>query len=224
MSHAAETLAILPALGGVDVTGSDKARAAFAILIQAVLESPSNAQAVPADPLKCPNCSTDCMIERSPYCGDACKEEAAYVRRLRGALSEAVIADPERQALFGELFWRLLGGGYPGRQELITDRARKEVFTKANGKCSTCGAPAETMDHITTGCNRAINLRAVCHACSITIPFGETDFLSLETTAAKIELLASRISANAPIRASDDPENWDWRAFVNLRRNAIRGE
>lgn len=105
----------------------------------------------PHGPSACPNCGSPVLSERSPYCGSACKEEAAFVRQLRVGLMEGTIVDEDRQIALGEKLWHVLGGGYPRRQSLIFPKSLEKVIRRAQGHCESCGAVATTVDHIGSG-------------------------------------------------------------------------
>ncbi|HWA84088.1 MAG TPA: hypothetical protein VG820_11665 [Fimbriimonadaceae bacterium] len=107
-------------------------------------------EAVTADPSTCPNCGKPSLFDRSPYCGDACKEEAALVRQFRNALEEGSIAGEERQAALGQKLWHVLGGGYPRRVALIPPKGIAKVIAR-DGKCMLCGGTATTVDNIGSG-------------------------------------------------------------------------
>lgn len=99
-------------------------------------------------PTCCPNCGIPESNPKSPYCGDLCKEEAAFVRQFRSSIQTGAIEDHERQAALGQKLWHLLGGGYPRRIALILPRALNKVLTRG---CEICGAPATTVDNIGSG-------------------------------------------------------------------------
>jgi hypothetical protein len=103
------------------------------------------------DPCLCPNCGADCQSAASPYCGDPCREEAAFVRQFRRALAEGAVFDPERRNMIAQAFWHALGGGYPARVALVPESARKQVLKRTGGLCEICGAPAVTFDHEGSG-------------------------------------------------------------------------
>lgn len=104
-----------------------------------------------AGPSQCPNCGGPAASLRSPYCGECCKEEAAFVRQLRGSIDEGTILDPERQAALGQKLWRILGGGMPRRVALVQGRTLERVIEKKGGRCETCGAPATRIDNVGSG-------------------------------------------------------------------------
>lgn len=99
----------------------------------------------------CPNCDAPEDSLRSPYCGETCRDTAAFVRQMRTSLAEGTILDPGRQVAFGQTLWRLAGGGRPYRQALLVDSARERVLRRYEGRCASCGEPAVTLDHIGSG-------------------------------------------------------------------------
>lgn len=139
------------------------------------------------------------------------------MRQFRAGLAKGWLLDREKQIAMGQVLWFLLGGGRPLRQSLIPDRAKQRVIERAGGACEVCGKVATTVDHIATGCNRPINLRAVCEACCRARPFGEPAVLESLETQSLLSELAERIAAPMAIRCSDDAETWDWRAYLKAR-------
>lgn len=166
----------------------------------------------------CPACFATVASERSPYCGPKCREESGFVRQVRAGLADGSILEVERQVALGQVLWSLLGGGYPLRQTLILERSRAQVFKRSGGRCEVCGSPASALDHITTACNRPINLRAVCEKCSRTRTFGDASFLAEPAVKETLMSLSVRVAAPRPLRVCDDPESWDWRAYVAARK------
>jgi len=177
--------------------------------------------ALPANPCACPNCDDAASSTRTPYCSEACREAAAFVRQVRAGLMDGAILEQQRQLAFGQVLWYLLGGGRPLRVHLIPERARLQVKSRAGDRCQLCGAPASTVDHIRTGCNRTINLRAVCDACNRSKPFGDVTVLKQPTAASTLSELSARIGSEFPLRCCDDAATWDWRAFLDERLAAL---
>jgi hypothetical protein len=99
----------------------------------------------------CPNCGAAVGGSTSPYCSPECREEAAFVRRVRRALTTGEAEDPTWQAMVGELLWHHLGGGYPRRQAMIPEAAKRQVLKRTQGRCEICGNPASTFDQIGSG-------------------------------------------------------------------------
>lgn len=104
-----------------------------------------------SSPEACPNCDAPAPSLRTPYCGEACRDIAAFVRQVRTSLADESILDPGKQVAFGQTLWRLAGGGRPYRQALVLDRARDRVLRRFEGRCALCGEPAVTLDHVGSG-------------------------------------------------------------------------
>jgi hypothetical protein len=195
-----------------------RARAVLAILVDRILAVPSEGSSpIESDPATCPNCDAVADSARSPYCGTACRETAAFVRQFRTGLADGQIFDSERQMALGQVLWHLIGGGRPLRQHLVPPRNREQVLKRDGGVCKICGAPATTIDHIATGCNRPINLHAVCEACCTTRPFGDPTVLEKPEAEALMCNLSVRIGATEALRCCDDGADWDWRSYVKRR-------
>ncbi len=144
----------LPPFGDVAEFDSEesKARGTLSWVISAALASGSQPRdVIPTDPTTCPNCGVAMGLERSPYCSDKCREEAAFVRQLRGSLQSGVAFEEERQVALGQKLWRILGGGLPLRQALVPEKTRLQVIKRYEGRCDVCGAPAVTIDHTGSG-------------------------------------------------------------------------
>ncbi len=167
----------------------------------------------------CPNCGRVEPSVRTPYCSEHCKEAAGFVRQFRAGLSSGWIFEAEKQVALGQNLWDLMGGGRPLRVSIAPMRSVKAVMQRDGGRCRVCGGPAATIDHAGSGCNRPINLRAVCEACSVDRPFGDPAVLARPETVALVQDLTRRVQAPVPLRCCDDARTWDWREFV-ARRNA----
>lgn len=185
------------------------------VLAIAIPIATQDSEPVEPDPSTCPNCGRPTPAERTPYCSAHCREMAALVRRLRAGLTSGALSDPERQAGMGQALWALQGGGYPRRQMMITEKIKAQVIAKGGGVCSLCGSIATEVDHVTTACNRPINLRAVCASCNRAKGFGMP--VTDPTILALYQEIASRIAAGQPLRCCDDDATWDWRAYLKLR-------
>lgn len=105
---------------------------------------------VNSDPMTCPNCGHEAASTLSPYCCEACREEAAFVRQFRSGLASGSALDPIRQAALGQSLWHVLGGGYPRRKDLVPQRTVEKVIQR-DLCCTVCGQPATTIDHTGSG-------------------------------------------------------------------------
>lgn len=144
-----ETLAReLPTLSS-SASIDDQARGVLKILVERALPKREETPTLVApDPKTCPNCGVSNGSPRSPYCGEKCREESAFVRQLRASLVNGAVTDPEKQASIGQNLWHLLGGGFPRRLTLIP----KSVFAKVLARgCEMCGEPAIAIDHTGSG-------------------------------------------------------------------------
>lgn len=65
------------------------------------------------DPMLCPNCGAACDLPKSPYCSSWCREQASVIRQFRSNVASGTAFDPEKQAVYGQILWWLVGGGYP---------------------------------------------------------------------------------------------------------------
>lgn len=201
-------------------TGDDqdhRARATFRWFLEHVLESPSSSTLISPDPMTCPNCGAAWTDKKSPYCSQACREESSFVRQLRRLLQTDQVFELEKQATQGQILWHLLGGGYPRRNAMVLPRAKEKLFAREEGRCQSCGAVAVTFDHIGSACNRPINLKVMCDDCAETKEFGDTRIVGKPEIQERLRHLADRIASPVAMRPSDDPESWDWRAFIKPR-------
>ncbi len=205
----------LPPLEFDRVLLGDAARA----ILRLVLERPVTASPpIEPDPAVCPNCGQPASSTRSPYCGTDCRELAGFVRSFRSGLRDGTLSDPEKQLALGQVLWRILGGGLPFRNSLISEKDLARLYKKSEGRCEECGAPATTVDHRGSHCNRTSNLRPMCDACATTKPFGSELVLQRPPVQALLTEMANRIAAEEPLRPCDDAETWDWRAYVSARK------
>jgi hypothetical protein len=197
----------------------DRARSVLNLLIDHILNS-EQAGKLNSDPLFCPNCDGPVESLSGHYCSESCRDQAAFVRQFRAAVGSGSILTPEKQVVFGERLWWLLGGGLPLRESRIPVSAKRQVAKRSGGKCETCGADMTTVENFGSGCNRPLHLRAVCAECSQTKPIGDFEF---GRSARVVELLsefARRIGSVRAIRECDDPVGWDWRGFMARRKDA----
>lgn len=169
-------------------------------------------------PNLCPNCGAPCDNDKSPYCDEQCREEAAFVRQLRRALAEDALSDADRQVAFGQTLWHVLGGGYPVRTALVPPKAVQRVLDRDGGKCQVCEGPATTVDHARTACNRPVNLRAVCANCNLDRPFGDPEITARPHCGPRYARLTMRVFSPEPLALCDSSEDWDWRGFLRMRR------
>jgi hypothetical protein len=142
---------------------------------------------------------------------------AGFVRQFRTGLVEGWIFDHAKQVALGQVLWHVLGGGRPLRCEIAPPKAREKAIQRENRLCQACGAPATTVDHSGSGCNRPSNLRAVCDACCEDRAFGDPLIAEREEFKSTIEELASRIASPKPLRVCDDAATWDWRNYLKSR-------
>ena len=208
-----------PAPGLESLPIRDQARAVLSLVFEHL---PASADEIPEDPTTCPNCDCPAASTRSPYCGEACREEAGFVRQVRTGLREEWLRDEEKQIALGQVLWHLLGGGRPFRQSIIPESAKKRALARTGGLCASCGERATGFDHEGSGCNRDINLRPVCANCAETKPFGDPGLLARPEIQTRLRNLAARIGADAAVRVCDDAEIWDWRAYL-ARRISLAG-
>ena len=204
----------LPPFGDASLSFEDQARSVLHIL----LEESEAFLRLGEDPRCCPNCDVTAESLSSPYCSEKCRSQASFVRQFRAALATASILTPDKQVVFGERLWWLLGGGLPLRESRILESGKRQVVKRCGGKCEFCGAPMTDIQNFGSGCNRPLHLRAVCANCSRTKPFGDLAFSQSPEVVMVLTDLSQRINAATPIRPCDDPEAWDWRAFLAQRR------
>lgn len=205
-----------PSLTGMSVDLEEQARRILGLVVSG--GEPDIRKRFPTRPDTCPNCGMETDSERSPYCSVKCREIAGFVRQVRAAIASGAIDDSERQMALGQVLWGLLGGGYPLRIAQVQPRAIAMVMKRTEGRCEICKAPATTIDHIKTACNRPINLRAVCATCNRTRPFGDSKLIGDNPL---IKEIAGRVGSSNSVRCCDDPKAWNWREYLNLRKVAI---
>lgn len=135
----------LPPYGEGEI--EDQTIAVLTLLAQPSFEPPPELM----DPQGCANCGAETPNLRSPYCSDHCKETAAFVRQMRHALDCDLDSNRLRQIALGQKLWHLLGGGYPIRESLVSERVIAKVIEREHGKCQACGSPATRIDHTGSG-------------------------------------------------------------------------
>ena len=210
--------AVLANVGDLNLSLEDQARAVLNLLLDCI-EDPEQPQRPLEDAHRCPNCDALAESLAGPYCSETCRDQAAFVRQFRASIASGSILTPEKQVVFGERLWWLLGGGLPLRESRIPESAKRQVTKRSAGKCELCGAPMTTVENFGSGCNRPLHLRAVCSLCSKTKRYGDLEFGQSPEVAKLLSSFAKRIDSAKPIRLCDDPDAWDWRAFMAKRRN-----
>ena len=195
----------------------DRARSVLNLLLDRIEDSQQTEQPL-EDPHLCPNCDAQAESLAGPYCSVTCRDQAAFVRQFRAALSSSSILTPEKQVVFGERLWWLLGGGLPLRESRIPTSANRQVAKRSGGKCETCGESMTTVENFGSGCNRPLHLRAVCPQCSKKKCYGDLEFSRSPQVVELLSNFAKRIDTAKPMRQCDDPDAWDWRAFMAKRR------
>jgi hypothetical protein len=198
----------LPPLDEISLSVEDQGRGVLRLLIF----TPEDAPSTPADVHLCPNCDRPAPNPASPYCSETCRDQAALVRQFRAAIASETILTADKQTVFGERLWWLLGGRLPIRESRIPESAKRQVIKRCGGNCEICGAPMTTIENFGSGCNRPLHLRAVCADCSKTKSFGDPEFIRQPAVIQLLTELNQRIFAQAPVRPCDDPIKWDWRA------------
>jgi hypothetical protein len=206
----------LPPSGHTGLSVEDQARRVLHLLTEAGW--PTEAELQLSNPHLCPNCDGSIDKPSSPYCSDACRDRTAFVRQFRAAVASGTILEAEKQIVFGERLWWLLGGGLPMRDSRIPESAKRQVIKRSQGKCEFCGDGMSTIENFGSGCNRPLHLRAVCAACSRTKPFGDLEFIQTPAVVEILNNLRQRVNASSPLRPCDDPVTWDWRAYVARRK------
>lgn len=208
---------MLPDFGNAELSLEDQARSVLQLLYD--VGAGRNYSANRGEDFRCcPNCDTPVKKPTSPYCSEKCRDQAAFVRQFRASLASGSILDSEKQVVFGERLWWLLGGGLPLRESQILESSKRQIIKLSEGKCDFCGAPMTRIENYGSGCNRPLHLRATCDDCSRTKPYDDLEFSRSAPVVHLLSTLSQRINATKAIRPCDDPDAWDWRAFVALRR------
>lgn len=166
----------------------------------------------------CPGCGEAVRLDRSPYCGESCREKAGFVRQCRAMIERGLPPNDDRRQMLSQVLWGMLGGGYPHRLLEIPGRTIEKVLERDEGRCYACRGPADQVEHLRTACNRPINLAAVCARCRRTCDYMDAQFLERNDVIANLRELGARSTAEQPLRRCDDPVNWDWRAFLRERK------
>jgi hypothetical protein len=213
--------AVLPDLSDATLSLEDQARCVLYLLLDRIEDS-EQPQIPFDDPYRCPNCDDRTESLAGPYCSESCRDQAAFVRQFRAALATGSILTPEKQVVFGERLWWLLGGGLPLRESRIPESAKRQVARRSVGKCEICGEPMTTVENFGSGCNRPLHLRAVCSRCSMTKCYRDLEFSQSSRVVKLLSNFAKRIDTAEPMRQCDDPDAWNWREFMAKRRNRGR--
>ena len=218
---ASQLSAVLPILGDVNQSLENQARSVLNLLLDDLPDIEKKKE-TGRDAQRCPNCDAPAKSLTGPYCSEACRDQAAFVRQFRAALATGTILTPEKQVVFGERLWWLLGGGLPLRESRIPESAKRQVAKRSGGYCESCGAVMTAVENFGSGCNRPLHLRAVCSRCSQTKVFGDLEYCQSSRVLGLLRELSSRIQAATATHECDDPEAWNWRQFLARRRDAAQ--
>lgn len=168
------------------------------------------------EPNQCPNCGKPCENPKSPYCSNWCREQSSMVRQFRSNVLTGAILIEEKQAVYGQIIWWLLGGDYPRRLAMVPESGKRQTLKRTGGLCE-CGQFATTFDHIGSACNRPSNLRPVCPACARIREFMHPEILDKPANQAILNNIASRLTATNALLICDDAASWNWREFLKSR-------
>lgn len=210
--------ALLPPFGNANLSLEDQARSVLHLLLDSSQEA-GQPGVSDEDFQCCPNCGAPAESLSSPYCSESCRDQAAFVRQFRGALATGSILSAEKQVVFGERLWWILGGGLPLRASRIPESAKRQVTKRSGGNCELCAKPMTAVENFGSGCNRPLHLRAVCADCSKTKPYCDWEFSRSSPVVSVLCGLSRRVNAPSPMRPCDDPVAWNWRAFMARRRS-----
>lgn len=178
-----------------------------------------------AFPFPCPNCD-QYINEGKLFCSEACKQEAKFVRYVRGCHRDGRDKQPDVQEAIQIKFAMILGGGYPDQERRLSEPIRKAIIKRDKGRCKKCGKPGTQIDHIRGSSNELRNLQLLCRAChnqKTTASFVTITPESNPEAWAKSETLYRRIESPNPLQPCD-AEEWNvaWREILTKRRQIIK--
>jgi hypothetical protein len=115
--------ASLPSSDLAGLSVEDQARGVLHLLTDAGGQAEAELQ--PANPRLCPNCDGPVDKPSSPYSSETCRDRAAFVRQFWAAVASGTIFEAEKQIVFGERLWWLMGGGLPMRGSSIPESVKR---------------------------------------------------------------------------------------------------
>src|SRR5262249_45709269 len=145
------------------------------------------------------------------YCSDACKQEAKFVRYVRGCRQDGRDQQPDVQEAIQIRRAMILGGGYPEQERRLPESIRNAVIKRDGGRCKKCGKPGTQIDHIDGNSNEMKNLQLLCHSChneKTKAAFVPITLESFPEVWSKEETLDRRIESRSPLRLCD-AEEWN---------------
>jgi 5-methylcytosine-specific restriction endonuclease McrA len=175
----------------------------------------------------CANCDAQFGPSRchwAVYCSIRCHDQAKYVRYARAKRRQYGDNLPLeiRYALDVKRI-HALGAGYDESARRISPARRRAIWERDDGRCVTCGHPAEEIDHRDGPSDELTNLRLLCQPCHRqktalrVIPIHNPSLLR------DAEVLRSREQATAALRACDSSDwaaTWrEWRRAHVIREN-----
>lgn len=168
------------------------------------------ADAVPLfKPDHCANCLTFLpqRVERL-FCSELCRQTAEVIRYWRAVISDGRIETGDVRDALRTRIAHLLAGGYPKHERQLPDQVRRQVWAREQGRCRTCGAPGEEIDHIDGNSADLGNLQLLCAACHHDKTAQRMSPASVEQRRYLAILQGSRVVPPAPLLLCDDHTQW----------------
>lgn len=174
-----------------------------------------------AEPFRCANCFGNITVARL-FCAQLCSDEASWVRYARRCQATGSDSRPDVAEALHIRLAHVLGGGYDKEGRRVSDETRKKVIARADGRCQSCGAPGEELDHIESSSDALSNLQWLCNAChnrKTVASFVPVTKASNPTAWAKARALRLRVAAPQPLQLCDQ-DDWDTiqRRLLSTRR------
>jgi hypothetical protein len=160
------------------------------------------------------------------FCSELCGQVADTVRYLRRVGRDGRIAQPDVRLAVSTRMAHLLAGGYHKRARSIPGHVRELVWQRDDGRCRSCGAPGEEIDHVEGDSAGMGNLQLLCRTChhaktaSRMLPATEEQRQTIR------ELMESRVQPDRPVLLCDDQDAWRevWQRLKKERRNRLLDE
>lgn len=178
-------------------------------------------------PDHCANCMQPLVRQvEGLFCSELCGQVAEMVRYLRRVSRDGRIGEPDVQLAVSTRMAHLLAGGYHKRARRVPAHIREQVWRRDGGRCRSCGAPGEEIDHINGDGAALENLQLLCRPCHHAKTASRMVPAADEQRQAIRELLETRVEPQRPVLLCDDEQSWpgQWQNLKKLRRARLLDE
>jgi HNH endonuclease len=136
------------------------------------------------------------------------------------------IDEPDVRLAVSTRMAHLLAGGYHKRARRLPQHVRDQVWRRDGGRCRSCGAAGEEIDHINGDDAALENLQLLCRPCHHAKTASRMVPAADEQRQAISELMQTRVEPQRPVLLCDDEQSWpgQWQNLKKQRRARLLDE